>query len=73
MYTTCIRAKIRNAKQNNNCVYTVKKEVCLPLYIMKANFKQVLKIFNVVNENEVINNLNLTFTCIKFHANLQKF
>ena len=32
-----------------------------------------LKIFNVVNENEVISNLNLTFTYIKFYANYIKF
>ena len=31
-----------------------------------------LKIFNVVNKNKVISNLNLTFTYIKFYANLHK-
>ena len=31
-----------------------------------------LKIFNVINENEVISNLNFTFIYIKFHANLYK-
>ena len=39
---------------------------------MEINFKQALKILNVVNENEVISNLNLTFTYIKFYANLHK-
>ena len=27
-----------------------------------------LKTFNIVNEKEIINNLNLTFTYIKFYA-----
>ena len=31
-----------------------------------------LKIFNVVYKNEIISNLNLTFTYIKFYVNLYK-
>ena len=35
--------------------FTIKKNL-LPLYVnvTEANFKQVLKIFNIVNENEII-------------------
>jgi len=40
---------------------------------MEANFKQVhYKYLTLSNENEVISNLNLTFTHIKFHAYLHK-
>jgi len=59
---------------SNKMSYTVKKrEICFCCNGSKFQVS-TLKIFNVVNENGVISNgiINLTFTYIKFHANLHK-
>ena len=47
--------------------YTSLKKKKFASVTCNGNKFHALKIFNVVNENEVISNLNLTFTYIKFH------